>query len=175
MKIIYNPKDGAPIRSFVFEKQEISPHYPDGFELEGGKLAKGLVQYNDRIANALLETYGFLEEVSPEKAKEILNKPPEEQYECDFPGCEFKTATKIALAGHKRSHAKDEAKLNEPVIDPTEIPVSETREVQTLENRGISSDIPNGKDQDGVSWYGEGAVVEKRQGIRKPGQGHFVG
>mgnify|MGYP001559554163 CR=1 FL=1 len=32
-------------------------------------------------------------------------------FSCDFPGCNFKTATKIALFGHKRSHRDESAKL----------------------------------------------------------------
>lgn len=174
VKIVYNPKDGAPITSFIHDGVMVDSHYPDGFELKDGKLSKGLVQYEDATAKEILETYQFLREVTVDESKKILEKPADPQYECDFPDCQFKTYTKIALAGHKRTHAQDVARFKEPLVDPAEIPVSNDQKVPRYEDRAIQVDIPNGKDGDGVEFYG-GVKVEKFGAIRKPGKGHFVG
>lgn len=188
MKIVYNPQDGAPITSFIHKGVMLAPHYPDGFTIPGGSVvSNGLVQYEESTADEIVETYGFLQMISEEEAKKILGRPADAQHKCDYPGCEFSTATPIALAGHKRKHAKDaEEVASNPAIDPALIPVAGGTKAPALAKQGFSSDnkvidIPNGKDKDGVEWTGEGVTIDSPsnmrpfQGVRPAGKGHFVG
>lgn len=187
MKIVYNPKDGAPIVDFIAEGKRLKPHYPDGYVQEtvkGTVKANGLMQYPDSIADEILDRYGFLEELTVDQAKQILTRPPEPEFECDAPGCDFKTTHKVALAGHKKKHAKD-AEDTTPVVDELEIPVATGTPVSPLAKPGQmmdnseDADIANGPDKDGVDWYGEGAVRQNRSQVfgqvRPDGKGHFVG
>lgn len=188
MIIIYNPEDGAPISGFIFNHIMLDTHYPDGYNLPDGSVSNGLAQYEDFAGQELLETYQFLNEITAERAQEILERPQEPKYKCDFPGCDFSTHTKVALSGHKRSHAKALAGMKEPVVSPSLIPVMGGKKVvslaeqkQMMDNEQ-GSDIPSGTgtDRDGVGWYGDGVTVEKPVnpgfgGVRQTGKGHFVG
>lgn len=165
----------------------MDPHYPDGFALNDGTLSNGLIQYDDFVAQEITETYEFLQELSLEKAKEILERPAAPQFKCDFPGCGFETVTKIALMGHSRKHKNDIDAAGKPVVEPNLIPIAGGRKVETLADAQEMRDnisngnIPNGPDLDGVSWYGEGVVKENREvpesfgGMRRPGVAHFQG
>lgn len=185
MKIIYNPQDGAPISNFIFNNVLVDTHYPDRYEMPNGKLANGLVQYDDFTGEEILETYQFLKELSAEQAKEILERPEDPRYKCGFKDCDFATDTAVALSGHKKKHAKEIEAAKDPVVDPSLIPVAGGKRVMTIAekqkmmNNG-DVDIPNGSDRDGVEWYGEGVEVENRSaqsfaGTRKPGRAHFLG
>jgi hypothetical protein len=186
MKIVYNPKDGAPISSFISQGVMLETHYPDGYEKPDGTIAKGMAQYNDFVADEILETYTFLSELTPEKAKELLARPDDPRFKCDFPNCDFASTAKIAVAGHKKTHAKEIAEAKEPVVDSSLIPIAGGKRVPSIAERkemrdnGRGADIPNGADKDGVDWYGEGVQVENRSsqsfgGVRQAGKGHFVG
>jgi hypothetical protein len=186
MKIIYNPKDGAPISQFIYNGIQLETHYPDGALMPDGKIARGLVQYEDEVAETLTETYLFLQDISVEQAKEILDRPDEPKWECDFPDCGYKTTAKVALIQHSKKHEKDRAIARTPLTDL--IPVASGKRVLSLAEKkkmqdntvGLGADIPNGTDKDGVDWYGEGVDIENNSaaafnGVRKVGQGHFVG
>jgi hypothetical protein len=185
MKIIYNPKDGAPIIGFIFDGKQIAPHYPDRYEYQtrdGRKVSNGLMQYSDSVAEEALERFGFLQLFTEAQAKELLARP-EKEYKCEEPGCDFVTATKVALIGHGKSHKKD-AKPEEAAFDPTLIPVADSSPSLPLAKRATlddneDADIQNGPDKDGVDWYGDGAVVQNKStvfGTVSPnGKGHFVG
>ena len=68
MLIIYNPqKNGSPIEGFVFNQQAVESH----------KVGE-LKQYPEPVGYELLKIFGFLEEVTPQKAQEILAKPKNE-------------------------------------------------------------------------------------------------
>ena len=155
MKIIYNPQDGAPINRFIFKGVMLDLH-PVG----------ELRQYDDLTADALLETYGFLELVTKEQATELLSKPKDPQYPCEF--CEKKFHAAIALSGHMRTHKKEIAAQGDPEIDPELIPVAGGKKViskqvtdQMAKDYVLKGDIPNGTDADGVDWYGEGLTEDK--------------
>jgi hypothetical protein len=185
MKIIYNPKDGAPIVGFIFDGKQIASHYPDRYEYQtrdGRKISNGLMQYSDIVAEEALERFGFLQEFSEQQAKDLLARP-DKQYECEEKGCDFVTGTKVALIGHSKSHKKD-VKTEETAFDPSLIPVADTATSLPLANRAVLDDneevdIKNGPDKDGVDWYGDGAVVQNKStvfGTVQPnGKGHFVG
>lgn len=191
MQIIYNPESGAPIQNFIAFGSQFEPHYPDGYELDGGKIDNGLRQYDDAAAKEILETFGFLEVLTKEQAEAILARPPKEKYVCDFPGCEFKTHAKIAFNSHQRKHARDRAADTTPVIEEDKIPVAAGKKAlslaekkQLLNNDATNSDLnlPAGADKDGVEWYGEGVTIDKPQvsenGFgpqRAKGKGHFGG
>lgn len=188
MKIVYNPADGAPIKGFVFQGLELDPHFPDGYEFRNSsgvsEVSNGLAQYEDATADEILETYQFLQEFTPEQAKALLERPADEEYKCDFPGCEFSTKHKVALSGHKRKHA-NETPGSEPLADPA-IPVAGGRQVRSRptvgsDRPGLSPeevDTQNGIDKDGVEWYGEGVKEEKPADFgqtKSVGKGHFQG
>lgn len=175
MKIVYNPKDGAPITSFIYNGTLIDPHYPDGFETKDG-VSNGLFQYEDDVADAILETYLFLETKTPTEAESIANRPQKSEYTCEYPGCEFSTNTKVALIGHKRKHGS-----SDPVLPESIIPVAKGKKILPLAQSEelVNNDISNGSDKDGVDWYGEGVTIENRRdefgSVKPTGQGHFVG
>lgn len=189
MQIIYNPLDGAPITSFIYEGNLKSPHYPDGFEYvdpitQKNTVANGLLQYSDSEAEKILETFEFLRQITLEQAQDILNRKEETKFKCDFPGCEFSSSAPIGLSGHKRKHAKALSEAQEPVAPENLIPVSGGRRVQSLAEKkriehNANSDIQNGADADGVEWYGEGMTVDNKSssfnGVRTAGKGHFIG
>lgn len=190
MVIVYNPKDGAPIKDFVTRGIKLNPHFPDGYKREDGQVYNGLVQYNEEDAKSLLDTYGFLIKMTPVQAKEILDRPPAKEFKCDYPGCEFSTTAKIGLAGHQRTHKNEAGETilpGEPVIDANLIPVGGG---QTIRPRPKPGETPtphlsdeerktqDGVDPDGVEWYGGGAVETKNPGFgadRPSGQAHFRG
>lgn len=187
MKIVYNPTDGAPITAFIFNKVLLNPLYPDGFKMNDGTFANGLMKFDDEAcAQELLDTFIFLKEITPNDAKEIINRPREAAFACDFPGCDFTTTAKIGLEGHKRKHKGQIAE--QPQVDELGIPVAtgkkvlssnEIAERQKAEIFGGDdiSEVRNGKDADGVSWYGEGLTQDNPSfnNVRKVGKGHFAG
>jgi hypothetical protein len=188
MRIIYNPKDGAPITDFIAEGKKLKPHFPDGYMLNsaaGPIKSNGLMQYPDSIADELLDRYGFLEAMTVDQAKKIMSRPADPEFKCDFPGCDFSTTHKVALAGHTKSHAKDKNADGTPIIDPLEIPVaigiptSPLANATQIRDNNEDADIANGPDKDGVDWYGEGAVVSNKSqvfgAVKEDGKGHFVG
>lgn len=110
MKYLYNPiEDGAPISSFTFNFIK--------YNHDVGKI----LQYEDDVALALVETYGFLQDLSRsdvEKKLEELKKP----FPCTY--CDKSFPAAIALSGHMRSH-QDEIKDKEQPLDPNLVPVAE--------------------------------------------------
>lgn len=183
MKIVYNPKSGAPISQFIHRGIMVEPHFNDGFQKKDGAVANGLMQYEDDLADSLVETYEFLTIMDEKSAKKILDRPPLPELKCEEPGCEFKTVHKLALAGHSSTHR--DYSSSAPVVSPDLIPVAGGKKVQSLaekkkmmDNR-LGADIPNGTDKDGVDWYGDGLEVTNNsqdfQAMRSNGRGHFSG
>lgn len=182
MVIVYNPKKGAPIKGFICEKESWAPHYPDGYETPDGKISNGLIQYSDSVAKEILDRYAFLEQITPAAAAELIARPKAE-FSCDFPNCEFKTHTKVALSGHNRKHAADRKILENPIFDESAIPIAASKRVLSLaeqKKKTDNKDILSGPDADGVEWYGEGVKVERAtnpslESLPDQGQGHFIG
>ena len=146
MKIIYNPPSGSKIEHFIVApKGELEPH-------EVGEIK----QYEPEVADLLIKTFGFLEDISPQRAQEILAKPKELAFKCEH--CDFSTDHKVALAGHMRSHAEEIAKAKEPAVDPSIIPVAEATPVKPLKS-------PAAMKQDeltaGPEFYGPGLTVDR--------------
>lgn len=176
MKIVYNPKKGAPITKYIYFGSQIEPHYPDGMEVEG-KRQSGLKQYDDDLADAICSVFTFLEELTVDQAKKLIDRPEVESLKCEEAGCEFTTTYAVALSGHKRKHNKEKA-----VFDENVIPVAKSHVVaKAVTPVPEDEELKAGRDKDGVEWYGHGATIEKpRVGngfstIPNVGQGHFVG
>lgn len=166
MKIIYNSTE-ANCPNFDFE----------GSKVEG--IGPGQIkQYDDAIAEDMIDRWGFLKSITPEKAQELLAKPKEGDLKCEF--CDFKTDYKMALASHMRTHKEEVAKKSQPAIDPNIIPVAATKKIvrekiNTLNSVDDDDETRNGRDRDGVEWYGEGVQEENRSQTHVPkmGEGHF--
>lgn len=156
MRIIFNPAEGAEIHDFISKGKLLDSH-PIG----------ELRQYEDNDAQALLETYEFLEEVSADKARSIQGKPKASDLKCEYCGKEF--TVKLALAGHSRSHKNDPLPtVTEQKIDPALVQVAGSKKVMDQEETSrivkeyeMKGDIPNGSDRDGIDWYGNGLTEER--------------
>ena len=149
MIIIYNPKTGSKIEEFIMgDIGKIEPH-------DIGQLK----QYPESVGYELLKIFCLLEEVTPQRAQDILNKPKELSFKCEY--CDFSTDHKVALAGHSRSHAEEMAKSKEPAIDPLIIPVSEATPVEPLKAPTAMNPIPQPPELSGPEWYGEGLTEER--------------
>jgi hypothetical protein len=185
MKIIHNPVRGAPIIGFIHEGILLEPLYPEGSELPGGGISKGLMQYEDVVAQALKETFEFLVIVNPDQAKRINDKKHEKKFKCEFPECEGKFESSVDLEEHSKNHMSMPEKSMELAIGPDIVPVATGRKIPSLaEQKKMSNneddEIRNGRDKDNVEWYGDGAKVVNNSaqafaGIRTPGKGHFKG
>lgn len=106
MKILLNPKNGTTIKDFIYK---FNKYFEAGAEFTPGKIIK----MDDDVANAVLNTFGFIQEQTPNEAKKIVEKGDEE-FKCDK--CDFVTTAKVALAGHSKTHVNDEALDGIPVI-----------------------------------------------------------
>ena len=103
-KLLFNPEKGSEIKNFVFKNE----HYMDA--KEGQAFSPGMVVNieSDELAEFMLSTWGFLEEISYDRAKKYLDS--KEEFKCEK--CEFKTKVRIAFEGHKRKHFS-EAQVDE--------------------------------------------------------------
>ena len=165
MIILLNPKKpkGSDISGFMAKGAAVEDH-------KTGEIK----QYEDSIAKALVKTFEFLEELTPQQAEKYLAEPKVGEFKCEY--CDFSTDVKVALAGHMRSHKNEIAKANEPAIDPNKIPVAQTTQVRPPQRQ--NDPTQNGKDKDGVEWYGEGVQELNKSSMRampEAGRGHFRG
>jgi hypothetical protein len=174
MKIIFNPPEGAEIHDFISNGKLLDSHPVNEFR-----------QYENQDADALLEIYEFLQSVTVEEARSMQGKPKSSEFTCEYPSCRKEFSAKIGLIGHMRSHKNDPSPdlLPEVPAEPSIVQVAGTKKVynqleikQMNKEYEMTGSLPNGTDQDGVDWYGEG-VQENRgtfAGITPIGQkGHF--
>ena len=142
MIILYNPPTGSHIEKFIYNGVMLGEH-PVG----------ELRQYDEPQAQELKKTFGFLIDVSPKEAEEIIEKKKHPTLQCKF--CEFTTDVKIALEGHKRKHEEEANKVKEPAIDPDLIPIATGEKVAPR-----MAPSATGKMQDNLaadtSYYGPG-------------------
>lgn len=82
MKVLENPKNGAPIRGFVHNKR--------AYDLP----VDTSLPFEDPVANTLLETYGFLHE-----------KHLEGKYVCKHG--DYANDTRVAVIAHEKGHKED--------------------------------------------------------------------
>lgn len=104
MKYLYNSiEDGAPITEFV--------HNFVKYQHPVGKI----LQYEDTVAEAILSTYGFLQDLSRTEVEKKLEELAK-AFKCKY--CDKSFAQEIALSGHTRTH-KDEILEEEKPLDPS--------------------------------------------------------
>jgi len=172
MKIIFNPATGADCPNFIFKNANY-----DGIKVGEMK------QYDDAVAEDMVNRWEFLELKEPQEAKQAMGKSPvaTNDLECSVCGKQF--AKKIGLLGHFRSHKGSTLAPVEPKFDLSDIPVAQAKkvysqpEMKEIEREYLmKGDLPNGVDKDGVDWYGDG-LSEERNSLSKVtpiGQrGHF--
>ncbi len=150
MKLIYNPRkyNGAPCVDII--------DYP----FAGGTytIKKNSVMRceDDNLAKALLENFGFLEQIKVEQLPEIQKEMEDKDFKCEYCNKEFETEQKLhghILGAHKLS-AENEAALKDIPTIGSKNSVAPTQPKESID---ASEGIPNkGKDRDGVEWYGEG-------------------
>lgn len=143
--ILSNPKDGAAITKFVVEG-----------ELWNFAVGETL-EFPDKVAEKLQEVFGFLKEVF---VLSVLRDEELNQYRCSV--CGFARKEKIAVEGHLIKHEGVRGKvekatpLGSAIPNPT-IMQARQKKTQTFE------ELQNGRDRDGVEFYGEG-YQESRPG-----------
>lgn len=152
MKFIYNPiENGAPIDGFNFEGTVYSH--------EVGKI----YQYKEAVAEELLSTYGFLQDLSKVEVEEILARKIPKKFGCEY--CEFSSDVEIALKGHMKSHKKEiEEKEAAERIDESLVPAAEGAPAQIF--AGVPMQQPAVRNRvldetNGEDFYGAG-FTEKR-------------
>ncbi len=125
-KLLHNPEKGSEIKNFVFKNE----HYMDA--KEGQAFAPGMVVNieSDELAEFMLSTWGFLEEISYDKAKKYLES--KEEFPCDK--CEFKTKYRIAFEGHKKKH------FSEAQVDELGIPkITKSQVEKEIDDKELSN------------------------------------
>lgn len=97
---IYNPEKGAEIRDiWIYNQLYFSIKEHESFKVGD------VINIEDKVGKFLQETYGFLEEVTAIRAKNIIDARGVEKFICDHEGCGFEAKSKIGLIAHKRTHA----------------------------------------------------------------------
>lgn len=143
MKFLHNPINGAPIDKLYFKSTLYFKDEPFGVNT--------VIQVEDDVADFLVRIYGFLKVITKEEALE-LSKKPKEQFTCE---CGFTTTTKIALIGHKRSHA------NNPDYVPGIKTIVAEKTEQATEPKGEQT-LKGWEEQDrALGLEGEGLTVDR--------------
>lgn len=142
-KLLFNPENGAEIKNFAFKNE----HFMDA--KEGQAFLPGMVvRVDDDLADFMLDTWGFLQELTVDQAKEYLDS--KEEFKCDK--CEFKTKVRIGFEGHKRKHEKEQQ------IDSLGIQTI-TRKAKPVENASTIAEVRR------KNWEEE----NKKAGLTGPG------
>jgi len=173
-KSVYNPRyftsenkrvvNEAHIKSFVWSHAR--------WDLKVNEVKK----FPDEVGEALLRTFEFLMEVTPKNIAEVRKMQEDKSFKCD--SCSFETDTKIALAGHKKSHGVSEetskllGEIDEARPEGTYKGYAKEAKPSIEAQEGIPSTVAgNVTDRDGVEWYGEG--LEEETLVPKKPAGHF--
>ena len=147
MIIIYNPKTGSKIEEFIMgDIGKIEPH--DMGEMK---------QYPESVGYELLKIFGFLQEVTPKEAEQIVLNA--KKIKCDF--CEFTFDSEIVKQGHMKSHEKETLEEKEPILDPALVPIMKATPVEPLKAPTAINPIPQPPELSGPEWYGEGLTEER--------------
>lgn len=150
-EILFNPDNGALISDVTFD----GVRYFAEKSFDPGSLFKF---EDEKTAGFFLDTFQFLETVTIDKAKELMNKPMQQ---CDQ--CEFKTRAKSTLTIHVKKHVA-EAELDElgiPVVRQTnQQKVSDSKVVNNIQKQIDGEGQTFGDGYPGLT-EGEGLVDEK--------------
>lgn len=149
MMILKNPKNGAPVSDlWLFNK-----YYLDSKKGEVFKPGDTL-QFEDNIGVYLKKLYAFLEEMSLDEAKQMV-EDRKKPFACEH--CEFRADTKIAVIGHSRKH--NLVKKEEVVVPDIPVIKSETQINQNVVLRNPAQAIEDEAARSGL--IGEGLVEER--------------
>ncbi len=110
MKLLYNPPHGSEIKDIYYkDKLYFNSKENQSFKVED------IVKIEDEIADFICSLCGFVEEITLQKAKAILEAKKNNIFKCDK--CNYSTDNELKLRGHTLSHAK-EAKIDEELGIP---------------------------------------------------------
>ena len=146
MRILFNPENGAPIKNFHFEDILYM------VETDGDAFFPGMIVKvdDDQLVDYILKTWEFVQELTPEQAKDFLET--KEEFKCDK--CDFKTKVRIGFEGHKRKHVKESqidalgiksvaVKKKVVVTDDNRVEKWEEEDKKAgLEGQGLTEDSP---------------------------------
>jgi len=143
--MLYNPKQGSEINDIHAKK------------VWNHKINQ-IKAYPKEFAEYLKAKYGFLQEIAPERLKDIKKLMKDKDFKCPY--CDFETDNQRGLDLHiqKKHKIDDETK---EVLDAVEVvnvgmkPVKGESSPEGMENIPDTS-RGNVTDRDGVEWYGEG-------------------
>lgn len=148
-KILFNPDEGAPISNVTYEG---TIYFAEKI-FEPGSIFKF---ESEETAAFFQKIFGFLEGVSVERAKELMNKP---SLKCEK--CEFTTRNKGILLNHQKKH------VAEAELDELGIPVVRQTSQQKIASEMVNTDVQKQIDGEGRTFNdgypgleGEGLVKE---------------
>lgn len=147
MKTIFNPDNGAAISDVTFEGVR---YFADKF-FEPGSVMKF---EDDRTAAFFTETFQFLEEISVDKAKELMAKPP---LKCEK--CTYTTRNKGSLTNHAHKHEK------EAELDELGIPVVRQTNHQKVNAEKVNNDVQQQIDNEGKNFRDGYPGLEEGEGL----------
>ena len=145
MKYIYNPIEiddkgrtlGSAIAGFVYNS--IKYDHPVG----------KIIQYEDPAGEELLNTFGFLQNLTRSDVDKVLENQKKKLFPCEY--CNKSFDAKIALTSHMRTHA-NEIKDKEQPLDPSIVPVAQGTVLNSFaQNSAEASDETSSSD-----FYGPG-------------------
>ena len=145
MKIIFNPDNGSTIKNIWFKDE----FYLDAKE-DQAFIPGMVIRVDDEFGNYLIDTWGFLKELSSTEAKKHMES--REEFSCE--NCEYKTKVQIAFFNHKKKHVS-EAKLDELGIQT----ISSKKKAQNPDEIDHQKDWDEEDKKSGLS--GDGLVDDK--------------
>lgn len=125
MKILKNPDNGAPIG-----KNKLFVINHAGYKLDVGET----MAFEDNVADVLLATYGFLEEV---KVETVAGG----KFKCPY--CEYVSDEHIGVYGHMRANHKDQPKAKPEQATTTsleEVPKAKGKPIISLQEQRERAD-----------------------------------
>jgi hypothetical protein len=140
-QIVLNPDTGAAIKDYtvlgITPFTEANPFQPGT-----------LFQFEDeKVAEAFLNHFGFLEVMTAEDAKKFLEM---KKLECDK--CDFKTRVQSELTRHIEMHAKEQelSDLGIPILKKKQTNEELTKSVADLQKQIDSQDAADGLEGAGL-------------------------
>ena len=173
MKLLYNPIENRedekgnliPLGADIGDAND--PKKSPQFNQVAYSHKRGEIkQYEDDVAVFMLETFGFLQDLSPTQAKELTEKL-KLPFKCKY--CNSSFGAEIALRGHSRTHKAEMVKEVVEDIDPNLIPKAEGQPIPFMPYSNIPQmQKPSNPDRawdeaTGSGFYGEG--FQEKKGI----------
>lgn len=153
MIVIYNPKNGSPIRD-IFQQAQYS--------LGVNELAK----FPPQVAHYLKNKFHFLRQISPEDITAVKDEMRELPFKCEYCEVEYETEQKLnahKLGKHKLSKESKEILDGIPEAKPTGkviVPQKSDDKMRIVSPEEMEGIPVEGKDRDGVEFYGGGLETD---------------